>query len=530
MSESGVSVEELIAAIPDGTEGTALTAALGPVFDAMLWQDPFSRVQTAKLLKRLGVAKSDVLAQVRELEERRKNDRSDERNYALLTTGSDAEVGRVILSQMANGGRSLIHSEQEFWQYSPKAGIWAKVETTMLEKLAHELDGEVCSEGIWKANDPRVRGAVRCARAHVDAPGFFDEAPAGIAFANGFLRIDAQGIAQFETYTPEHRVRAALDVVYSPGAPATRWLRYLAEIFRDDADATSKILLLQQFVGACLVGIATRYARCMVFIGEGNNGKSVFLDVVRELFPASARAATSPQKFSSEYYVARLAGARINIVAETPRTDMEHSEGFKAIISGDVVDARHPTERPFQYKPVAGHLFACNTLPGTGDQTWGFWKRFLLVTFNRTFTDDEADKTLASTIVNTELGGVVNWALEGARSLITSGGYVQPDSMVAAKREWREDSDQVLRFAQEKLELVEDKTKGTMGSVIYKSYVQWAEENGLRRTTMSNTMFARRLKQLPDMNYASEHTDHGTRWNARLKLHLVAGMRVPFSK
>jgi putative DNA primase/helicase len=408
---------------------------------------------------------------------------------AALAIGSDAEVARHVLDVMRGGGEPIVFDRGAFHRYDPETGIWQALRRVDVECVVHEFDGlKAEADGkLFKANQYRVLGAVARAAAIASDDGFFAGATAGLVFANGFLSVSADG-ARLVPHAPEHRATARLAMPYDAGLRAPRFERFLHEVFAPDSDAAAKIELVQQFVGACLVGLATRFQAALVLVGEGANGKSVLIDVVKALFTADTLTAISPQDFGQEYRRALLAGSRLNAVSEMPEREMIESEAFKAIISGDLMTARHIRESPFTFRSMAGHLFAANGLPGTRDQSHGFWRRLLLVEFRRVFAPHEQDKTLAQTIIANELPGVAAWAIEGAVAALRQGRYTMPASVVAARDEWQRTSDQVRLFADDRL--VPSQESKTAASVIYGHYSDWAKANG-HHPLASNKFFPR---------------------------------------
>jgi putative DNA primase/helicase len=270
-----------------------------------------------------------------------------------------------------------------------------------------------------------------------------------------------------------------------------RWFRYLTECFRDDDDAEPKIDLLQEFLGACLVGVTPRFQKALMCIGDGDNGKSVFASISMALFPPSMRQAIKPQDFGSEYYRARLAAARINIVAETPEAEILSSDSFKAIISGDGIMGRDPAGRPFLFNPGAGHVFVANRLPSTSDHTHGFWKRFYVVQWNRIFKPEEMDRGLTDYLIRNEMPAIAAWAVRGAERLLNRGAFTVPPSADRALAQWKAEVDPVAAF-------LKSCTKATPGgpgvqsSILYAVFKDWLGNNGHR--LMSITSFGRRMR------------------------------------
>tara|TARA_Y100000022_G_C12944349_1_gene237482 strand:- start:8 stop:385 length:378 start_codon:yes stop_codon:yes gene_type:complete len=62
---------------------------------------------------------------------------------------------------------------------------------------------------------------------------------------------------------------------------------------------------------------------------------------------------------------------------------------------------------------IIGKIFlATNSLPQVNNTDHGIWRRIQAIPFNRTFTEEEQDKDLASKL-NEELPGILNWAVRG---------------------------------------------------------------------------------------------------------------------
>jgi P4 family phage/plasmid primase-like protien len=326
-----------------------------------------------------------------------------------------------------------------------------------------------------KLSDTAIKGAVKAASAFATNPGFFNDAPAGICFTNGFVVIEG-GRAALIPHAPSQRTMHSMPFEFLPSGRAPRWVQFLEEVFSlsSEEDRADKIALLQEQAGAALLGMATRYSTCLVLTGEGSNGKSVYLQVIKALFPAGSTASIAPQLWENRFYLAELAGVRLNAVAELPDRDILDSEAFKAMVSGDATMVARKNQRPFNLVPIAAHLLACNALPGTKDQSNGFWRRFAVVPFDRTFADAERDSTLADTLIRTELPGIAAWAIEGAARLERQGKYTTPDSSTAAKDEWQMDSDQVRQF------IAECTTPGgqTNPTKLYEAFAQWAKRTG----------------------------------------------------
>jgi P4 family phage/plasmid primase-like protien len=418
---------------------------------------------------------------------------------ARFRVGSEVEVTNYVLAQLESLG-PVVADRGSLWRYSASDGVWRKLADNAVARGVADLDGAWIHVGVKKDGTPTLKPlkvsapfaehGETLARMLRAEPGYFDRAAAGVAFRNGFLRVSAGGVT-LETLTLEHRVRERLEVEYRPGATPRRWLAFLESLFLPDDDAGDKIAFLRQWLGIALLGEATRYPTAVILLGDGENGKSTFLRVVRALFPAESIQSIAPQLLESEYRRALLDRCRLNVVSEMPGHEFMTSEAFKAVVSGDEIDAREIRQSPFTLKPRAAHLFAANKLPPvSGDQTHGFWRRWAIVGFNRIFGPGDADPNIADALL-AEGGEIAIWALEGAVSVLQARRYHRPASSVETLMSWRRETNNVAMFVDE---CCQPDSSGTVASSLFGAYVTWAEAGKFR--VVSSATFKERLEAL----------------------------------
>lgn len=413
---------------------------------------------------------------------------------APFSRGDDVELAQRLIADLTGSSEEpLVSDLGSTWKYQPASGLWTSIDDSVLSATLAGYAGMKCGKRPLKIDRPKVRGAMAMTHDLTAQPGFFGEAPPGVAFTNGVLMATPNGAA-FVPHDAENRLILGLPFDYVEGAKCDRWRTYLSECFRDDEDAAEKIDLLQEFLGACLIGIAPRYQKALLLYGSGDNGKSVYTWVASALFPAAVRRSIKPQDWGREYYLAQLATARVNIVGEMPETDILSGDAFKAVISGDNVEARQPTERTFQVAMKAGHIFSCNRLPGTADHTYGFWKRFIIVEWLRVFPVGHPmrDNSLREKIVAAEMPGVAAWAVAGASRLLARDALTVPASHARLLKAWQTDADAVAAFLAECCEPVLEGT-GLSNRELYPVFKLWANAAG--RRPIADSTFGRRLKE-----------------------------------
>ena len=428
-----------------------------------------------------------------------------------LKLGSDVELAAVVLQEL---GSQVVYDQGELWRYSD--GLYGVLSGYQVRNRAAALDGSWVYKGEGK-NGPkyeRLKISQRvCERVYmrlcdaVTDVGFFDDAAKGLAFDNGFAVVTADGV-HLEPLSEAHRAQYLLPYGYDPEAKCPKWLAFLADVLAD-ADC---IKLLQEFVGACLVGIATTLERCLVLYGEGASGKGTTMRVVRALFPAEVVSHVSPQEWKDKKCFALLAGRWLNLVDELPDGDLEHTAIFKQVVSGDPCTAQVVYKPAFTFHPRAGHMFSGNELPGTRDHTSAYWRRFLMLRYSNPKASHERDLELTDKLLE-ELPGVASWAMAGAVRVLKRGDYTLPDAMIVDLDAWRRDSNQVAVFVDECTEehsSIKARDWPT-ASELYSSFAVWAKKAGHQR--MSRATFGRRLRVLG----VACRTSNGIRYQLELR-------------
>jgi P4 family phage/plasmid primase-like protien len=432
--------------------------------------------------------------------------------------GDAVEIAHALIAELSaesiDHADCVVYDRGSFYVYDPGRGIYTERTQSELFQCVSRYAGSIVGpkDKPLSLSDRDIRGAIHAASQLVYRKDFFDSAPRGVVFSNGFVTV-REGSVITLPHSPEHRAAHAIACEYA-GAPTDDdidlWLRTMREVFRrpiedekgnltgiDELDTDKCMDLFQEFAGAALMGYATSYAACLVLQGPGNDGKSTLLHVLRALFPASAVSSIPPQSWSRGFLLAGLAGKRLNVVSELPSQDLMDSERFKAVVSGDALTAERKHQDPFTTAFEAGHLFACNELMNTRDQTRGFWRRFVVIPCVREFSADEVKRDHHKAIIANELSGVAAWAIEGAARLARQGAYTNPESAKQAKKDWQHESDQVRQWVDDCcVEMPKDApaTEKSTIDALYACYRAWGTATG--HAGVARNKLAQRIKGL----------------------------------
>jgi P4 family phage/plasmid primase-like protien len=351
-------------------------------------------------------------------------------------------------------GRVFWSSSAGFRSWSDSGGAWVLQEPAVLRRLAQRYDGCLAKNGT-RPGFRKIRlqhrdtaGIVKCACDAVVEP---DAKQAHVAhFTNGILGED--GVLR--DHDPGLRVLAehARAFPFDVEARAPTWEWFVSDVFKGDADAEQKVLFLQEYIGACLFGAATRFQRHPILIGKrAGNGKSTFIKGVETIFPQAQITASSPQEWGDRFGKMSLIHSRINLVADAESREIIESGGLKNILTGDAVNVDRKNKDPITLIPLAGHILSMNQLPRTRDKSDGFFRRWALITFNRTFDGTTADRSLNSGKTwAVERQGIAAWAVRGMLRLTANGGhYTLPSTHHEEMHDWRRTNDPVLEFLED---------------------------------------------------------------------------------
>ena len=267
------------------------------------------------------------------------------------------------------------------------------------------------------------------------------------------------------------------------------WIEFLNKIFNNDKDL---IEYIQRSVGYSLSG-STEEQMMFILYGNGRNGKSVFLDIITEIFgnystniqPQTIMVKQQSSNANSD--IAKLNGARLVTTTE-PNEGVRMDEGLvKQLTGGDKVTARFLYENEFDFIPQFKLWMATNHKPiirGTDD---GIWRRMAIIPFAVQIPEHEVDKSLKYKL-RRELKAILNWAVEGYM-MWRANGLEEPQSIKDQRKDYRTEMDSIEAFLEECCTRNE-KAKGK-SKTLYQAYREWARENG--QYMMSSTKFGREM-------------------------------------
>ena len=303
-----------------------------------------------------------------------------------------------------------------------------------------------------------------------------------------------------KAHNPEYYFTKITSVDCAEAADCPRWLAFLDDIFASDKDL---IRYIQKAVGYSLTGSTAE--QCAFFLyGTGRNGKSTFIDVIRDVFgdyAANIQPETimvkSSQSNAINSDIARLKGARL-VTSVEPNEGVRLNEGLlKQLTGDDTVTARKLYSEEFEFKPEFKLWMATNHKPIIRGTDTGIWRRIHMIPFNVQIPEDKVDKNLTHKL-KAEMTAIFKWCIDGCL-MWQREGLQMPAAVLKSVREYRREMDVISAFIEDKCTL-----EGTVqASMLYAAYASWADSNN--EYCMSNTKFstelAKRFEKIKGRNY-----------------------------
>lgn len=330
-------------------------------------------------------------------------------------------------------------------------------------------------------------------------PSQLDRYKAALNTPGGVIDLKSGALAPHD---PKNYFTKITAVEYSENADCPRWTAFLDDIFGGDKDL---IRYVQKAVGYSLTGATSE--QCAFFLyGTGRNGKSTFLDIIRDIFgdyAANIQPETimvrSNQSTAINSDIARLKGARL-VTSVEPNEGVRINEGLlKQLTGDDTVTARKLYGDEFEFKPEFKLWMATNHKPVIRGTDTGIWRRIHMIPFTVQIPEEKIDRRLKYKL-SAELTGIFRWAVEGCL-LWQKEGLKMPRAVLEEVREYRREMDVISAFVEDKCTV--GKGLSVQSSALYAAYLRWADSGNEYK--MSNTKFgleiAKRFEKVKGRKY-----------------------------
>ncbi|NMC98493.1 MAG: DNA primase [Bacteroidales bacterium] len=312
-----------------------------------------------------------------------------------------------------------------------------------------------------------------------------------INLKNGTFEINLKG-EKLRPFDRTDFLTYQLPFEYDPNAKAPKFEAFIDRVLPDIESRK----VLAEFIGYLFIrngGKRLKAEKVLVLYGSGANGKSVFYEIIKAMLGKENVSSYTIQQLTdkSGYYAAEIINKIVNYSSEIS-INLE-TNTFKQMASGEDISVRSPYGRPFTTNQYAKLIFNCNQLPKDVEHTNAYFRRFLIIPFNVTIPENEQDPNLHTKIIENELAGVFNWALNGLRRLLNQGRFTECTAVREAVEQYKIESSSIQMFLNEN-GYTKSNTERKLLSEFYTEYRSYSNENGYKPFQKNN--FSKQLREL----------------------------------
>jgi hypothetical protein len=346
--------------------------------------------------------------------------------------GTDhTEIAGEVLNELSKIG-IVVKYEGLFWRWG--GSHWEKIGEQDIQKLIALEFGHL--PAAKKFNDHK--GIMQVMGSLVNQT--MNIVP-GVNFANGFLTKEGKLLP----HDPSFGSRYTLPYRYIGGEGCLEscplFSRLLHSFWGHEKDYAERVECLRQMMAVTFMGMGTSYARALLLHGLGGTGKSQLIKIMERLLPSNVVSYVAPYEFTEKFSAYPLSNSLINICGELDEKKPLPGASFKSVIDGSTMQGRQLFGQIFNFTPKATHWFASNHLPRSADTSEGFYRRWVVLTFNRIVPKSEIILNFGEIIAAEERENIVSWFLRDIKGVMSRNIISLPPSHFAVMNDIQGEND-----------------------------------------------------------------------------------------
>ena len=313
----------------------------------------------------------------------------------------------------------------------------------------------------------------------------FEVEPRYICLQNGIYDLETRKLLP---HSPDFHFLNQIPTAYDPNAHYDRLEQFLHEVLPDE-----DIPLLDEIMGYCLYR-GYPIQKAVMLIGEGGNGKSTTLTILRQMLGSqNVSSGTLQQLGMNRFAAADLFGKLANIAPDLPANAVTRTGIFKALTGHlDQVRAEFKFGKPFDFTNYAKLLFSANQVPRATDDTRAFYRRWILLNFPNKFEGDKDDPDLPNKLASpVARSALLNHALKGLHRLLEQKHFSYTATTEEIMDQYQRLADSVNAFRNDCLD--KNPEGWEYKDTVYNAFTAYCRENKL--PTVAKNVFSTRLQE-----------------------------------
>ncbi|WP_449460379.1 DNA primase family protein [Streptococcus suis] len=261
-----------------------------------------------------------------------------------------------------------------------------------------------------------------------------------IPVANGIYNIQTH---QLEEFSPRFAITSKIKTAYNPNAKKPilgGWFdfdKWLESIAVNDKEVVS---LLWQIINEAINPNRTR-KKLVLMVGDGNNGKGTFQDLLENLIGRSNISNLKPDQFGKEFYLASLEGKVCNIGDDISNKYLDEVSDLMSVASGDPVQVNKKGIQPIEARFRLLCIFSGNELPKARNKTTGWYRRLCIIPFKADFNGQKERPEIKERYIKDK--ELLEWVLFRVLNLPDFEQFIEPKSVKEMLTKYKNDNDYI---------------------------------------------------------------------------------------
>lgn len=409
----------------------------------------------------------------------------------------------IFLDKMGNPKRFVPNYQDLVSFFKKKHTFVTSRETTILHKFNgkywEQVERSVISAFATTHFKPVATNTMReefnglLKSTNVVDEGFFTGSTEGfINFNNGILKLDSRILLP---HSKEYGFQYCLPYDYDPHAMAPHFEKMMESVTIGDKQLQNVLL---EFMAYSISNIDPSWGeKALILDGNGSNGKSTFLDVLRNLVGDNCYSSVPLNELKSATSRQATVGKLFNLSEETEINALRESSMFRALVTGASITFRKLYHQEATMKFRAKIIVACNKIPPTNDDSNGTYRRMLIVPFRNIYSkkNGNLDKDIRKKIY-AEMSGVYNLVLDAYDRLIEQKGFTEASASEEALNAYKQEVDVIAQFMESEIEVTNNELDFIPCNLLFEVFKGWGERTNSRHAKdMSMIIFSRKIKQ-----------------------------------
>ena len=411
---------------------------------------------------------------------------------SLHKSATTAPPENIVADEILKSYQLVYIPSVGFYEYS--GGVWTRKSDDSIGSYVDTTLGEFSTNQRVNA----IVGLVRKRALREDV--VFNNTPVW-NFVNGTLDLNS-GV--FRDHNPNDYCSVQSSYPYNPDATYDAWNSFIEDITASDPRTAELLQLIPGYV----FEPTNKYEKIFVLSGNGSNGKSKYLEILRQLFGSANVSHLQPRALLDKFRLIQFRESIVNMAGEIKSNLSDTEELLKSIASGEPQSACYKSKDFVTFVPRTKLIFATNDQLSSGDTSDGLLRRLIMVDFKVSFVDnpDPSDPyqrqknvdILDELMVELNSGGIFNWAYEGYKLLRAVGYFTETVDQTQLLQDFKRSSNPILVFWEES----DNRPDEYDYSQVYSDYSQWCVQNGQKAE--SSLKFHREYQKITSKVYESE--------------------------